>query len=262
MTAFLQDQVARLSAALARAQDRFEDTQVAAASVGASCTSAIASTGTGRAPAWLLDAEVMPPLLASYDARIAELERTEALQRARAESAERSAQTTSSSADCMRDELRHALEASVRHEARVMMHSGGGGDDGGAGARAGNSSVAIELQDRLEVLYHENEVLVEQQCETAEELARLREEKLSQARDHMSMVKQCATLRDEMGLGEQHARKAADARDRARSELQHCAAELVQANEHTQVCAFRRAARSTPRPRDPQFAAIPPTPQP
>ena len=48
----------------------------------------------------------------------------------------------------------------------------------------------------------------------------------------MSMVKQIAMLRDELAGADARARKAADARDRARWELQQCAAELVQAQEH------------------------------
>ena len=71
----------------------------------------------------------------------------------------------------------------------------------------------------------------------------MREEKLAQARDHMSLVKKCAALRDELSGGEARARKAAAARDRARTELQQCAAELVQAQEHT---AQARGPRTNP----------------
>jgi len=232
---FLEDQVVRLSEALARSQGRTED--------GSSSAASLAGAAGEPTPSWLLDAEVMPPLLASYDARIAELERAEAKGRERVEAAERQALAERESADRMRAELRSALESSVRQE----LHGTHGGSSG-AGARGGGGASAValaELSQRLEVLYQENEVLTEQSRETAEELERMREEKLAQARDHMSLVKKCAALRDELSGGEARARKAAAARDRARTELQQCAAELVQAQEHT---AQARGPRTNPVP--------------
>ena len=136
----------------------------------------------------------------------------------------------------LRAELQHALEAAVRTEA-LATHSALG--------KAKADPALRELQERLDVLYQENELLVEQQRETGAELERLREEKLAQARDHMSMVKQIAALREELGGGELRERRAAESRDRARSELQQCAAELMQAQEHTQsamAIAERHAA--------------------
>ena len=196
---FLEDQVVRLSEALARSQGRTED--------GSSSAASLAGAAGEPTPSWLLDAEVMPPLLASYDARIAELERAEAKGRERVEAAERQALAERESADRMRAELRSALESSVRQE----LHGTHGGSSG-AGARGGGGASAValaELSQRLEVLYQENEVLTEQSRETAEELERMREEKLAQARDHMSLVKKCAALRDELSGGEARARTAA-----------------------------------------------------
>ena len=168
---FLEDQVVRLSEALARSQGRTED--------GSSSAASLAGAAGEPTPSWLLDAEVMPPLLASYDARIAELERAEAKGRERVEAAERQALAERESADRMRAELRSALESSVRQE----LHGTHGGSSG-AGARGGGGASAValaELSQRLEVLYQENEVLTEQSRETAEELERMREEKLAQA---------------------------------------------------------------------------------
>ena len=206
--AFLQDQVLRLSAELARAQGR------------------VATEDMEEAPAeWLASSSELPPLLRSYDARIAELERGEASQRDRATAAERELRSLEQSSDRMRVELQNALEAAVRNEALAARSLPGKG---------GGEALAAELQERLDVLYQENEILVDQQRETGEELERLREEKLAQARDHMSMVKQIAALRDELADGEARSRKAAESRDRARDELQKCAAELITAQENTQ----------------------------
>ena len=206
--AFLQDQVLRLSAELARAQGR------------------VATEDMEEAPAeWLASSSELPPLLRSYDARIAELERGEASQRDRATAAERELRSLEQSSDRMRVELQNALEAAVRNEALAARSLPGKG---------GGEALAAELQERLDVLYQENEILVDQQRETGEELERLREEKLAQARDHMSMVKQIAALRDALADGDARARKAAESRDRARDELQKCAAELITAQENTQ----------------------------
>ena len=49
----------------------------------------------------------------------------------------------------------------------------------------------------------------------------------------MSMVKQIAGLRDELADADVRARRAAESRDRAREELQKCAAELIVAQENT-----------------------------
>ena len=54
---FLEDQVVRLSEALARSQGRTED--------GSSSAASLAGAAGEPTPSWLLDAEVMPPLLAS-----------------------------------------------------------------------------------------------------------------------------------------------------------------------------------------------------
>ena len=216
----LQETVSRLSAELARAHGRPEG----AASV------------TSAAEAWLLSSDQLPPLLSSYDARIAELERGESQAKERADGAEAEVRTLRQTSERLRAELQHALEAAVRTEA-LATHSALG--------KAKADPALRELQERLDVLYQENELLVEQQRETGAELERLREEKLAQARDHMSMVKQIAALREELGGGELRERRAAESRDRARSELQQCAAELMQAQEHTQsamAIAERHAA--------------------
>ena len=146
---FLQDQVLRLSAALATAQNR-------------------PPPSAAEAP-WLHNAEQLPPLLASYDSRIAELERDEASQRARAEAAEAEAQSLRHSSDRMRGELHNALEAAVRQEALAARSSA---------SSAKVEPVTRELQERLDVVYQENELLIEQQRETGEEIERLREEKV------------------------------------------------------------------------------------
>lgn len=215
--AFLQDQVLRLTAELARQQGR--------------------PAPPPEAAPWLLNAEQLPPLLGSYDARLTELERSEAAQRERADAAEKFLQAAQTSEDRMRVELSQALEKSVRQEALASAGLGG--------AKAASSAATGALQERLDVLYQENEVLVEQQRETNDELDRLREEKLAQAREHMALVKQLASFRDELAAADHRARRAADQRDRARSELQQCASELVQAQEHTQqamAIAERHAA--------------------
>ena len=182
--------------------------------------------GTAAAAAtapWLADREALPPLLFAYDEQIKELERSVALHRERAEAAERKALNTETSVGGLKLELRHALEASLHTGTQALAGLGGG-----------NSAAAAQLQERLEVVYRENEILTEQQRETAEELERVREEKLQHARDHMAVVKQCVALRDEIGSREHLARRATESRDRARSELEKCAAELVQAQEQTQ----------------------------
>ena len=212
---FLKDQVLRLSAELARAQGRHE-----ASSPDGASASPDASTNP-----WMVNAEHLPPLLSAYDTRIAELERAEALQREKASLAESELKSLQQNSDRMRSELHHALEAAVRTEA-LASHT--------ASASKANDPATRELHERLDILYKENEILCDQARETSEELERLREEKLAQARDHMSMVKQIAALRDELGNADVRARRAAESRDRARSELQQCAAELIQAQEHTQ----------------------------
>ena len=204
--AFLKDQVLRLSAELARNQGRQISADV-------------------ELEPWMLNAEQLPPLLHAYDARIADLEKSEAAQRDAARSAESDLRNMQQETDRMRTELHHALEASVRTEA-FAAHT--------ASHAKASDPAARELQERLDILYQENEVLVEQQRETGEELERLREEKLAQARDHMGLVKQIAALRDELAAADVRARRAAESRDRARDELQQCASELIQAQEHTQ----------------------------
>ncbi len=209
---FLEDQVLRLNAELSRAQGRPAD--------------------DGAAPApWLLNAAELPPLLQSYDSRLAELERNETAQSDRADSAEREVREVSAANAKLRAELKHALEATVRGV--------------GAPVRASDSVAVKELKERLDVLYQENEVLTEQQRETGDELERLRDEKLAQARDHMLLVKQLAAMRDELAAADRRAGQAADARDRARSELQACASELLTSQEYTQqamAIAERHAA--------------------
>ena len=216
--ALLKDTVLRLSAELARAQGRGGSGAEAAGA-------ADSAAGAADDVTWLASAEQLPPLLQAYDTRIVELERSEARQRDKASAAEAELNALHQDADRMRAELRHALEASARTEA-LASHT--------AAASRASDPAARELQERLEVLYQENELLCEQQRETGEELERLREEKLAQARDHMSMVKQIAALRDELAGADVRARRAAESRDRARAELQQCAAELIQAQEHTQ----------------------------
>ena len=216
---FLQDQVLRLSSELARAQGK--PLTIAAEDAEAD---------------WLSGAAQMPPLLRSYDARLSDLERSEASQRGRAEAAETELRMMQQTSDRMRVELQNALEANVRNETLTSRSSS---------SSSRPDPMVNELQERLDVLYQENEILCEQQRETGDELERLRGEKLAQAHDHMSLVKQISALRDELIDSDARARKAADSRDRAREELGKCAAELVAAQENTQsamAIAERHAA--------------------
>ena len=105
---------------------------------------------------------------------------------------------------------------------------------GGRGGR-GETSVEIrELEERLEVLYQENQVLTEQQTESSDELDRLRQDKIRHVHDHMALVRQIGALRDELTMLSAREKRAGEGRDRAHLELQRCVEELLRAQEHTE----------------------------
>ena len=206
--AFLRDQVLRLNTALARSQKR----------------PALVEEG-GEAAPWLANAEQLPPLLAAYDSRVSELEVGESGQRARAERAEALLRERDATVAALKSELAHALETALRHEAAsgAMMKETGG--------RVAGAAVA-DLEQRLEVLYQENNVLTEQSREMADELERLRAEKLEQAQNHVALVKQVGLVREEQAAAEARGRRAAEARNSSQTELQRCVSELMVAQEH------------------------------
>mmetsp|Transcript_35984 Transcript_35984/g.94667 ORF Transcript_35984/g.94667 Transcript_35984/m.94667 type:complete len:282 (+) Transcript_35984:552-1397(+) len=209
---FLLDQVRRLSDTLGRTHDR----------PGSSET---LDTDVGTSPAWLLDSEMLPPLLHAYDKQISELEHAAEFECRRANDAARNVESVTTSKDRMKLELRNALEESLRKEVPAVPS---------ISEQGSLSAKRVMLKERLDIIHQENGVLIEHHCTMAEEIERLRMEKLVQARDHMAIVKQCAMLRDELNEAELRSRRATDARDRARAELQHCAAELLKAHEQTQ----------------------------
>ncbi|KAL1530560.1 hypothetical protein AB1Y20_001461 [Prymnesium parvum] len=174
---------------------------------------------------WMLNPEELPPLIAAYDARIAELERSDEHHRAIAESATAELRRVDETNATLRSELERALESAMRHE-RLASYGVGRASDGSAEMR--------ELKERLEVLYQENELLTEQQAESNEELDRMRQERIEQAHDQMALVRQIGALRDELAAASARERRAVEGRDRAHAELQKCAAELLQAQENTQ----------------------------
>ena len=77
-------------------------------------------------------------------------------------------------------------------------------------------------------------MLTEQQAESNDELDRMRQEKIRQAHEHMALVRQIGSFRDELATLAAREKRAAEGRDRAHLELQKCAAELLQAQENTQ----------------------------
>ena len=71
------------------------------------------------------------------------------------------------------------------------------------------------------------------------------EEKLALTHEHMALVKQLSTTREELADADRRLKRTAGERDHAMSELQRCAAELQTAQEHTQqamAIAERHAA--------------------
>ena len=210
--AFLREQVLRLNTELARAQGRPPLVPEA-----------------GEAAPWLTNAEQLPPLLSAYDTRISELEQSDSAQRSRADRLDAQLREAERANASLKGELAQALERSLRTEtASSAMLSGNGGRASGA------AGTTAELEQRLNVLYEENNVLTEQNHEMAEELERLRGEKLEQAQAHVALVKQVGQVREEQADAEARWKRATEARDRCQGELQRCVADLMVAQEHAQ----------------------------
>ena len=165
--AFLREQVLRLNNELARAQNRPVLTH---------------EEGEEAAP-WLASSEHLPPLLSAYDSRISELEQSEGAQRARADRLEAQLHATENDRDKIKAELRELLHTSRRRE----EVGGSPLRATGAGSRAGGAAQG-ELEQRLELLYEENNCLTEQANEMSLELERLRAEKLEQAQQHVTLT--------------------------------------------------------------------------
>ena len=222
--AFLREQVLRLNNELARAQNRPALTH---------------EKGEEAAP-WLASSEHLPPLLSAYDSRISELEQSEGAQRARADRLEAQLHATENDRDKIKAELRELLHTSRRRE----EVGGSPLRATGAGSRAGGAAQG-ELEQRLELLYEENNCLTEQANEMSLELERLRAEKLEQAQQHVALVKQVGQVREEQAGSEAACRRITEARDRSSGELQRCVADLMVAQEHAQqamAVAERHAA--------------------
>ena len=148
--AFLREQVLRLNNELARSQNR---------------PALMHEEGEEAAP-WLTSSEHLPPLLAAYDTRISELEQSEGAQRARADRIEAQLRESERAQEKLRGELRDVLHTARRkEEASGTIRS--------SGLRSGGAAEA-ELEQRLELLYEENNVLTEQNHDMAEELERPR----------------------------------------------------------------------------------------
>ena len=222
--AFLREQVLRLNNELARSQNR---------------PALMHEEGDEAAP-WLTSSEHLPPLLSAYDSRISELEQSEGAQRARADQLEAQLHETENDRDKIKGELRELLHTSRRKEEA----SGSLLRATGTGTRSGGAAQA-ELEQRLELLYEENNCLTEQTNEMSLELERLRGEKLEQAQQHVTLVKQVGQVREEQAGSEAACRRITEARDRSSGELQRCVADLMVAQEHAQqamAVAERHAA--------------------
>lgn len=207
---FYQDLSTRLTEELARAQGR--------------------PASVGPAAPWLDDADHLPPLLASYDERILELERSEGAERARADDLEADLRAEAATNGKLRAELKASLEAAVKQNLALGSNNGRTPN-----ARAASDAILIkELKDRLDVMHNENQELTEAQHEAGDELDRLRNEKMAQASDHMGLIRQLSAIRDEYEALDRQARAAAQSRDRARSELKACAGELMTSQEYVQ----------------------------
>lgn len=148
---FLREQVLRLNNELARSQNR---------------AAMMHEEGEEAAP-WLTSSEHLPPLLSAYDSRISELEQGEGAQRARADRNEAQLRESERDREKIKGELRDLLHTAHRKEeaSGSLMRT--------TGVRSGGAAQA-EVEQRLELLYEENNVLTEQNHEMAEELERPR----------------------------------------------------------------------------------------
>jgi len=208
--AFYRSHASRLTAELARLQRALPP---AAAAAGGDADS-------DPAP-WMLSSDALPPLIKAYDARIGELEQSETSASQRANAAEVALAAERESNSRLSVELESALESAVRREALAAR-----------GIRRDDGLGVVELREtkqRLDIVYRENDVLTEQVRLMTEELERLRRDKADHVDEHMDLVRQVGSLRQEMAEMEATTNRALDARDVARAELQRAAADLMEA---------------------------------
>lgn len=115
-------------------------------------------------PPWLSEPGMMSPLLKAYDGRIAELR--EAFERR-----EQDFRTLSDQMETILAENEELRSAQRRHVEGIL---GSGGDGvGAAGVGLGRAEEAAELNERLDTLFAENSVLVQQNNVLKEEASRL-----------------------------------------------------------------------------------------
>ena len=211
-TAFYKEQATRLQVELARLQR----------------SAAAEPTGTAAdPPPWSLDSVALPPLIRSYDERIAELERNAAKESERASAAESHLRAVEAHNTRLSNELETALEASLRHEALIASRA-----TSGICGTAPITEESEELRARLAVLAEENELLVEEHTLALSELRRLQQESIERSGEGLKRDKALGESLEKLARCEAERDDEIDSHQRSKVALRRAAAELLLAREH------------------------------